>query len=138
MIWGGRLLSPTGIFAAENVDESASKPTSRNLIFMTDGQTAPLDISYASYGVEPLDKKRWSAGSARTLTQTVEERFAFACKEVRKKNITIWLIAFGTELNPVLSDCAGPGHAFEAADTAKLNQAFDDIAKSIGDLRVAR
>ena len=138
MIWGGRLLSPTGIFAAENADESASKPTSRNLIFMTDGQTAPLDISYASYGVEPLDKKRWRAGSARTLTQTVEERFAFACKEVRKKNITIWLIAFGTELNPVLSDCAGPGHAFEAADTAKLNQAFDDIAKSIGDLRIAR
>ena len=138
MIWGGRLLSPTGIFAAENADESASKPTSRNLIFMTDGQTAPLDISYASYGVEPLDKKRWSAGSARTLTQTVEARFTFACKEVRKKNITIWLIAFGTELNPMLADCAGPGHAFEAADTAKLNQAFDDIAKSIGDLRISR
>ena len=138
MIWGGRLLSPTGIFAADNADENPSKPTSRNLIFLTDGQTAPLDISYTSYGVEPLDKKRWRPGSSRTLTQTVEDRFAFACKEVRKKNITIWLIAFGTALNPIMTECAGPGHAFEAADSAKLGQAFDDIAKSIGDLRIAR
>ena len=45
MIWGGRLLSPTGIFADENADEAPGKPTSRNLIFLTDGQTAPLDIS---------------------------------------------------------------------------------------------
>jgi hypothetical protein len=138
MIWGGRLLSPTGIFADENADESSSKPTSRNLIFLTDGQTAPLDVSYGSYGVEPLEKKRWSPASSRTLAQTVEARFTFACQEVRKKNITIWLIALGTELNPVMSDCAGPGHAFEAANAAGLNQAFDDIAKSIGDLRIAR
>ncbi len=137
MIWGGRLLSPTGIFADENADVPG-KPTSRNLIFLTDGETAPLDVSYASYGVEPLEKKRWSAGSARSLTQTVEARFAFACKEVRKKNITVWLIAFGTKLNPALSDCAGPGHTFEASDSAKLSQAFDDIARSIGDLRVSR
>ena len=138
MIWGGRLLSPTGIFADENADVTAGKPTSRNLIFLTDGQTAPLDISYASYGVEPLEKKRWSPSSTLSLRDTVEARFAFACKEVRKKNITIWLIAFGTELNPVMAECAGPGHAFEAADAERLSQAFDDIAKSIGDLRIAR
>ena len=137
MIWGGRLLSPTGIFAAENADQ-AGKPTSRNLIFLTDGQTAPLDVSYASYGVEPLDKRRWTPSSALTLTQTVEARFTFACQQVRKKNITIWVVAFGTELSPMLADCAGPGHAFEASDSASLNQAFDDIAKSIGDLRISR
>ena len=137
MIWGGRLLSPTGIFAADNADETG-KPTSRNLIFLTDGQTAPLDVSYASYGVEPLEKHRWSPASARTLTQTVEARFTFACQQVRNKNITIWVIAFGTELSPMLADCAGPGHAFEASDSASLNQAFNDIAQSIGDLRISR
>ena len=137
MIWGGRLLSPTGIFAAENADESG-KPTSRNLIFLTDGQTAPLDVSYGSYGVEPLEKKRWSPGSGRTLTQTVEARFTFACQQVRNKNITIWVIAFGTELSPLLADCAGPGHAFAAANATSLNEAFDNIAQSIGDLRIAR
>ena len=138
MIWGGRLLSPTGIFAAENADEAPGKPTSRNLIFLTDGETAPLDVSYASYGVEPLEKKRWSPASSRTLTQTVEARFTFACQQVRKKNITIWVIAFGTQLSPMLADCAGPGHAFDASDSATLKQAFDSIAQSIGDLRIAR
>jgi hypothetical protein len=137
MIWGGRLLSPTGIFAADNADERG-KPTSRNLIFLTDGQTAPLDVSYASYGVEPLERHRWSPTSALTLTQTVEARFSFVCQQVRNKNITIWVIAFGTELSPMLANCAGPGHAFEADDAASLNQAFDDIAKSIGDLRISR
>lgn len=137
MIWGGRLLSPTGIFAAENADEGG-KPTSRNLIFLTDGQTAPLDVSYSSYGVEPLEQHRWSPTSALTLTQTVEARFSFVCQQVRNKNFTIWVIAFGTELSPMLANCAGPGHAFEASDAASLNQAFDDIAKSIGDLRISR
>ena len=88
--------------------------------------------------MEPLDRRRWSPTSSRTLTQTVEARFTFACKEVRKKNITLWVIAFGTELSPLLADCAGPGHAFDASDSAKLNQAFDSIAQSIGDLRIAR
>ena len=66
MIWGGRLISPTGLFADENADLSASAPTSRNLIFLTDGETAPYDLSYSSYGVEPLDQRRWY-GRARRL-----------------------------------------------------------------------
>ena len=45
MIWGARMLSPTGIFADENADH-AGKPTNRNLIFLTDGETAPLDLAY--------------------------------------------------------------------------------------------
>lgn len=57
MIWGGRLLSPTGLFADDNADVDG-KVTSRHLIFLTDGETAPLDISYSAYGVEPLDQRR--------------------------------------------------------------------------------
>ena len=137
MIWGGRLMSPTGLFADENTDE-AGKPTNRNLIFLTDGETAPLDISYASYGIEPLDKRRWKEGSALTLTQTVEQRFGVACAEVRKRNITVWVVGFGTTLNPIMTECAGPGHFFEANDSAELNDVFDKIAASIGDLRISK
>jgi hypothetical protein len=43
MIWGGRLLSPTGLFASENADVSSTRPSTRHLIFLTDGETAPLD-----------------------------------------------------------------------------------------------
>lgn len=137
MIWGGRLLSPAGIFSGENADVSG-KPTSRHMIFLTDGETAPLDISYGTYGIEPLDRRRWSRSSGQTLTQVVEGRFAVACKEVKKRNITVWVIGFGTSLNPVMTECAGPGHSFEAQDSAELNDVFSKIAAQLGDLRVSK
>lgn len=137
MIWGGRLLSPTGIFSAENADVG-STPTSRHMIFLTDGQTAPLDLSYGTYGVEPLSTSRWSSSSAFNLTQTVENRFSFACSEVKKRNITVWVIGFGTEMTTMLKNCAGDGHWFQADDASQLTAAFDKIAKSMGDLRIIK
>jgi len=138
MIWAGRLLSPTGLFASENGDEGLG--TSRHLIFLTDGQTSTLDISYGAYGVEPLDRRRWQPGgvSSYSLTETVEKRFSFACEEVKKKNITVWFIAFGTDLNPIMTDCAGPGHSFSASNAEELDQVFAEIAKSIGQLRLSQ
>ena len=138
MIWGGRLLSPTGIFADENADASVGNTTGRHLIFLTDGQTAVLDISYSSYGLEPLDRRRWSPASARSLTDTVEARFGFACKEVKKRNITVWVIAFGTDLNPVMEQCAGPGRSFQADDGEQLDQIFLRIANAISELRLTK
>lgn len=137
MLWAARLLSPTGIFASENADVSAKQKTSRHMIFLTDGQTSSLDISYSSYGVEPLSQRRWSPSSARTLTQTIESRFSWICEATKKKNITVWFVAFGTDLNPIMTNCAGPGHYFSAGNAAELQEAFEKIAKSIGDLRLA-
>jgi Flp pilus assembly protein TadG len=138
MIWGGRLLSPTGLFADENADLSGSAPTSRNLIFLTDGQTSTMDISYSSYGIEPIDRRRWQPSSSMTLTETVEARFSFVCNEVKKRNISVWVIAFGTELNPIMSECAGPGRSFEARNGDELGEVFVKIASSISDLRITR
>ena len=138
MIWGGRLLSPTGLFASENADASSTRPSTRHLIFLTDGETAPLDISYSSYGVEPLDQRRWRPNSKYTLAQTVEKRFTVACNEVKKKNISVWVISFGTAANPIMQDCAGADRYFVAADAGELSQAFATIAKRMGELRVTR
>ncbi len=137
MIWGARMISPTGLFSAENADIDG-KATSRHIIFLTDGETAPLDLSYGSYGIEPLDQRRWNPGSSETLTEVVENRFAVACAQARNHNITVWVIGFGVGLNPVLTDCAGPGHSFEAADSAELNDVFSKIAAQMGDLRVTK
>ena len=137
MIWAGRLLSPTGLFQAENKDINASKPTNRNLIFLTDGQTEPYDLAYGAYGIDALDQRRWNRDSALSLTETVEQRFLAACKEVKKKNITVWVIAFGTELNPTMTECAGQGRYFEASDASELSNAFKTIATSLGDLRIS-
>ena len=137
MIWGGRLLSPNGLFAGENADVDG-KPTSRHLIFLTDGQTQALDVSYSSYGIEPLDRRRWSPSSSLSLTGTVEKRFEVACSEVKKRNITVWVIGFGTTLNPIMTRCAGPGHSFEAANAAQLSDAFSKIAAQLGELRISK
>ncbi len=140
MIWGGRMLSPTGIFANENADVSG-KPTNRNMIFLTDGLTAPLDLSYGTYGIEPLDKRRWNAKSpigGLTLTNVVEKRFTVACNEVKKRNITVWIIGFGTTLNPIMTECAGPGHFYEAKNASELSDVFNKIATQLGDLRVTK
>jgi Flp pilus assembly protein TadG len=138
MIWGGRLISPTGLFADDNKDLGDATPTNRNLIFLTDGETAPRDLNYGTYGLEPLDQRRWNPKSPFSLTQTVEKRFAFACSEVRKRNVTVWVIGFGTDLNPVMKDCAGEGHYFEAADAAELNATFAAIAKKMSELRISK
>jgi hypothetical protein len=140
MIWGGRMVSPTGLFAAANADVGGV-PTSRHLIFLTDGETAPLDYSYATYGVEPLDRRRWDPANPKgglSLTQVVEKRFTVACDEVKKRNVTVWVISFGLALNPIMKDCAGPGHAFEAKNAAALSDAFSKIAQQMGDLRIAK
>jgi len=137
MIWGGRLISPTGIFAADNADVNG-RPTKRHLIFLTDGQTAPLDLTYGTYGVEPLSQRRWSPSSPYTLTQTVENRFTFACNEVKKRNVTVWVIGFGTTMTDMLKNCAGDGHWFQADKASDLSAAFDTIAKAMGDLRISQ
>ncbi|MEN7537129.1 pilus assembly protein TadG-related protein [Aurantiacibacter flavus] len=136
MIWGGRMISPTGLFAAENGDVAAGSPTSRNLIFLTDGETSALDISYGTYGFEPVDQRRWSPTSRYTLVETIEKRFEFACSEVKKRGITVWVIGFGVDLNQIMRDCAGDGHFFEAADAAELNLAFGAIARNVSELRI--
>jgi hypothetical protein len=135
MIWGGRLLSPTGIFADENADPP-SGPVARHLIFLTDGETATNYNNYATYGIEAYEQRRWGLTSANTLNEVVENRFTVACDEVKKKNITVWVIGFGTTLKPFLTECAGDGHFFEASSADELNAVFSRIAKQMGDLRL--
>ena len=140
MIWGGRLLSPTGLFAAENADTDG-KTISRNMIFLTDGLTEPFDLSYSSYGLEPLDRRRWDPNNPQrglTLTNVIENRFSVACSEVKKRNITVWVIGFGTSLNPIMTQCAGTGHFFEAKNAAELSDVFNKIAAQLGDLRISK
>lgn len=137
MIWGGRLISPTGLFASENQDVDGVT-SGRHMIFLTDGQTEPYDLAYGAYGVEGLDVRRWAPGGAMSLAATVEARFGVACEEVKKRNVNVWVIAFGTNLNQSMLDCAGDGRYFEASNADDLNSAFSSIARSIGDLRVSK
>ena len=137
MIWGGRLLSPTGLFASENADNGSTQ-RSRHMIWLTDGETEPYDLAYGAYGIDGLDQRRWDPEDQATnpLTDVIENRFSVACEQVKNRNITVWVIAFGTGLTDLMTECAGPGRAFEASNAEQLNDAFEAIAKAMSELRI--
>ncbi|MGT2512977.1 TadE/TadG family type IV pilus assembly protein [Sphingomonas panni] len=138
-LWGLRLISPTGLFASENATAASGGQISRHLIFMTDGQTDTGNFVYDAYGLSALDQRRTNGMPTDAQQNTiVANRLTALCDVARRKNITVWVIAFGTTLSPMLEQCAANGRAFQAANTAQLNTAFSNIAAQIAKLRVSK
>ncbi len=139
MAWGLRLLSPTGLFASENARTASGKQITRHLIFMTDGDTQTDISNIDAYGLPALDRRRTSPSSVPTNAETnalVESRLSALCTAAKDRNTTVWVIAFGTTLTPLLRDCASTGSAFQANNTAALGTAFAEIASKIANLRL--
>lgn len=137
-LWGTRLLSPTGLFASENTTAPNGSAISRHLIFMTDGETKTLRNLYEAYGLSALDRRRTDGLPTDSDQDTiVANRLAALCTVAKRKNITVWVIAFGTTLTPLLENCASTGRAYQAANAAQLNQTFSNIASQIARLRVS-
>jgi hypothetical protein len=106
------------------------------MIWLTDGQTEPYDLAYGAYGVDGLDQRRWDPAGTEPLPQVIENRFSVACEQVKNRNITVWVIAFGTGLTDLMTECAGPGRSFEASNAEQLNDAFEAIARAMSELRI--
>lgn len=135
MIWAARLISPTGLFAASN----SSLQRQRHIIYLTDGDIETKNYVYDAYGLSALDRRRTATTAVPTdddQNTLVGDRFASLCTAVKNKGITVWVIAFGTELTDLLADCASDGRAFQADDAATLNEKFAEIAASIAQLRL--
>lgn len=138
-LWGLRLMSLNGIFATENNSGLNGAKVSQHLIFMTDGQTETWRNYYEAYGLSMIDQRRTNGMPSDNEQNTiVANRLSALCNVARRKNITVWVIAFGTTLSPMLEQCASGGRAFQANDTAQLNTAFSNIAAQIAKLRVSR
>lgn len=137
MIWGARLLSPTGIFASENATAPNGKPINRHIIFMTDGDMTSNVDSYGLYGMEGLDG-RVGNGTTSDLVTRQNNRFVAMCNAARAKNITIWVVAYANALNAQLTSCADSGKAFTAANDAQLQSQFQMIAQRIAKLRLSK
>lgn len=135
LLWGARLLSPSGLFAAENAG-----PQSRHLIFMTDGQIDTAVSQPDAYGLPFLDQRRQAADfyavSNSVMNNEVEKRFLALCRETRARGMSIWVVAYDTALSPAMVQCAGADKSFTAADADDLNTAFKSIAANIAELRL--
>ena len=149
MIWGARLMSPTGIFASENALTPSGGEIERHLIFMTDGEACTGVGNYTAYGVNWFDRRQTDAnavptegcGTSGTLTQQVNARLAGICSAVKNKNITLWVIWFGvsnTTIENSLRSCATTGRFYSARNSADLDTVFGSIASEIAQLRLTR
>lgn len=142
-LWGLRLLSSTGLFKSENTTAPNGGQIVRNIIFMTDGQTETNFSDYDAYGLAAIDRRRTDAsrlplGDGETDT-IVDNRLTALCRAARARDTTVWVIAFGTTLTPLLKGCAkSDAHAFQADDAATLNSAFAAIAANIAKLRISK
>lgn len=137
ILWGARLLSPTGLFANENNAAPNGYPIHRNIIFLTDGEPHPRYYDYAAYGLEHLDHR--VAGGPYdddTLTERHVDRFLAICNAIKAKNISIWVISFGLPTNGTMRQCADPDKAFAANSAAELKAQFERIATRIAQLRL--
>ncbi len=132
MIWGARLLSPTGILGDENITAPNGRPIQRHLIFMTDGALVPQNGLLTFQNVERIMRRVGNTD----LTNRHLNRFSQICEATKAKNITVWTVAFGTSKTTQLTACASPGNDFLASNNALLNSQFQAIAQKISRLRL--
>ncbi|MGN8000290.1 TadE/TadG family type IV pilus assembly protein [Sphingomonas sp. 22176] len=143
MIWGTRLISPTGLFAADTAAWPGRNAPKRYIVFMTDGDMQPNMCLYGMYGIEAYDQRVVSkgAGSCGTNQDQINAhnaRFLAACTAAKARNISIFVVGFGQTLTNELTQCATSGQAFYAADNSALDAAFQTIAKRVAMLRVSK
>lgn len=140
LLWGARLMSPQGIFAAENA--MTDMVVDRHLIFMTDGQTNMQLDDYSAYGINWWDRRQ-NDGADPTKTwldDNLDARTQAICKAVRDKNINVWVVAFGDDIDAAtetnLQNCASSGKYFRAVSVADIITQFNSIASQIAALRL--
>jgi Flp pilus assembly protein TadG len=137
MIWGTRLISPTGIFASDTAAWPGRQAPNRFIVFMTDGQMSPNQSIYGMYGLEQYDQ-RVTGGSFSNDTAYHNARFVAECAAAKARNITVFVVGFGQTLNSQLKACASPGQAYYASDNAALKTAFQKIAQQVAMLRISK
>jgi Flp pilus assembly protein TadG len=152
MIWGARMISPTGIFASENATASNGRPIGRHIIFMTDGVMCPRGAAYSIQGYERASRRvmgsaapedcfinlTTSVQDAQQLNQRHKARFLAICEAAKAQNISVWTVAFGTDNPPNLATCANPQQSFNATTTEDLKDRFAKIAAKIASLRISQ
>ncbi len=143
LLWGIKLFSSTGLFA-DNVNEEPDNDgaVGRHMIFMSDGQLSAGDSYSNMYGIERhrgnITGNATGSSSAYDTEQGANhiERMNTICSAIKGRGITLWVIAFNTELNSDLENCASTGRGYTADGEEELIQRFKNIASQIAELRL--
>jgi len=138
MIWGSRLISPDGIFAADTAAATGRDAPKRIIVFLTDGDMSPSQYVYGAYGVEYYDQ-RVSGGDLGNLKTYHNARFLASCAAAKAKNISIWTVALGMSSTTELTQCATTAsQALSTTSGSGLATQFATIAAKIAKLRISK
>jgi uncharacterized protein YegL len=140
IVWGTRMISPTGLYEDDNKPTN-SRPVSRHIIFMTDGEMDARLNYYSHQGVERAIVRTGGTGELDNEARH-SNRMLQLCNQAKDKGVVIWVIGFGVDLslaaNEKLVQCASTNKAFEAGSSAKLAGIFQNIATAISRLRLSQ
>lgn len=138
MIWGTRLLSPTGIFAGDTAAWPNRNAPNRVIVFLTDGDMAPNTAVYGAYGNEYYDR-RVSNGDFTNLKSLHNARFLAECTAAKARNISVWTVSIDSAATTEMKSCATTAaQALATTDGTGLSTAFAAIAKQVAMLRISR
>lgn len=138
MIWGSRLISPNGIFAADTTAVTGHDAPKRVIVFLTDGDMSPSQYIYGAYGIEYYDQ-RVSGGDLSNLKAYHNARFLAACAAAKAKNVSIWTVALGMSSTTELTQCATTSsQALSTTSGSGLATQFATIASKIAKLRISQ
>lgn len=143
LIWGARFLSQDGIFRATNADTTGPGgfQISRHIVFMTDGTLDTRGGANDPWGINNLDQRIAAANASDGDMNTSHlKRTSIICNAMKGKGFTVWVIGFGISTMPQeLQDCASDsGHWSLSSNSAQLRTRFEQIAQTIGGLRLSQ
>lgn len=160
MIWGTRLISPTGPWAADTAAWSGHNPPNRVLVFLTDGDMSPTTSSYGMYGLEGYDKRVTgttfgnndpmsgrngdgtctnTSANCYKYTTFHNNRFLAECAAAKARNIDVWTVSIDTGVSAPLQTCATTtAQALATTDGKALGDIFANIAKKLAMLRIVQ
>jgi Flp pilus assembly protein TadG len=144
MIWGLRLISPTGLWGSTTQAWPGNVAPARYIVFMTDGLLNVTVNAYGAYGVEKFAKRVTGSSSPTDgpLKTYHAARFQAICNAAKAKGIIVYVVAFDVGDVPAdLESCASsPDKALSADpdDPTSLSGAFSNIALQIARLRLSQ
>ncbi|MFN3169894.1 MAG: pilus assembly protein TadG-related protein [Hyphomicrobiales bacterium] len=142
VVWGWRTLSPAQPFTeGEPYDE-----VSKVMVVMTDGRNELVSSSnnaigshYSAYG--HLATGRFPTQSVNGAREYIDERTLAACANAKAAGIIIYTVTFGLDSSSqtMWNTCATETDmAYHVNSSSDLIGAFNDIADSVGELRLTR
>ena len=146
MMWGWHVLSPNLPFG-DGVSYS-NKDTKKFAVLLTDGDNTNDDSgdfnesTYSSLGYI-WQGRLVGAGSGSTpseRTKAMDDRLVLLCNNMKAAGITVYTVRIdmaGTSAPTALKSCASSADKFYDINSTGLSAAFNAIAGSIGQLRLA-